>query len=126
MRAHTYVFPLIPHTHPSTPTISRKIKFESSLNSHARSSEAQRDSRAGVLLQTNIFLLAYPAKHEMSLNTRARCSMHTRLDPSKVVTSSTRDTQATRQRSIESCFTLLREYYYGESIIIHLSRCTIY
>jgi len=57
-------------THTSASTISREIKFESSPDSHARSSGARRDSRAGVLLQTNIFLLACPTKHGMSL-TRA-------------------------------------------------------
>lgn len=74
----TYMSAVIPHARPSTWTISPKIKFKSSPNNHARSGEAQRGSRAGVLLQTNTFLLAYPAKHEISL-TRARRARRTRV-----------------------------------------------
>lgn len=57
----TYILPFCTRIHPSTSTISRKIKFEFSPDSHARSSEARNGARAGVLLQTNIFLLACAA-----------------------------------------------------------------
>jgi len=103
--------------HERASTISREIKFESSLDSHARSSEARRDSRAGVLLQTNIFLLACPTKHEMSLTRRLA---HTRLDPSKIVTSGTR--HANVASAEHRAFTLLRGYYRAVSIIIRISR----
>lgn len=115
---YVYTSISIPRTHPSTSTISHKIKLEFSSDSHARSSEARRDVRRSTPSNEYISINVPRVSFESSASRNMKCHLlehiarptHTCLDRSKM--------SNPRQNGKFIITKTLREVYYCTVLLI--------
>lgn len=90
---YVYTSISIPRTHPSTSIISHKIKLEFSPDSHARSSEVQRDFRRNIPSNEYISINVLRMSFESSASRNMKCHLleyiarhiHTRAHTSRPI-----------------------------------------
>jgi len=122
---HTHTSIFIPRTHPSTSTISHKIKLKFSLDSYARSNEAQRDFRRSTPSNEYISINVSRVSFESSASRNMKCHLlehiarHTHEHMHTHTHTRSRHDRKWSRPWQSGNFITIRRYYYKKYIVFN-------